>query len=156
MRKENISLTIRGPFSSLVEEKVSLRRRAMVEPPVFYSNTKPTVHDCAHIDTCEYISDSAMRDAKIYHSIPVTFRICRTCGQKDQRLRPSNYHFSVLNRSSDFVTGITRDEYLAIERSFDVKKPEYRARLMRQVREAVEARVLTADELREIWALLYA
>ena len=119
----------------------------MVEPPVFYSNTKPTVHDCAHIDTCEYISDSAMRDAKIYHSIPVTFRICRTCGQKDQRLRPSNYHFSVLNRSSDFVTGITRDEYLAIERSFDKKKPEYRERVLRQLQEALRVGAIDGQDV---------
>lgn len=121
----------------------------MVASPAFYSNTRPTVHDCAHLDTCEYVSDEARRDAELHH-LMTAFRICRACGQKDQILNVSNYRFSVLNRPRDFVTKITRDEYLAIERSFNQKKPEYRERVLRQIREVLDARVLTVEDARQI------
>lgn len=99
----------------------------MVAPVNVYSQTVATVHDCAHLDTCEY---SACYSGDY-------FRICRTCGQKDQTPSLSHHHFSVLDRPRDFVRRISREDYLAIERSFDQKKPEYRERVLRQLREAL-------------------
>lgn len=124
----------------------------MVAPNVVYSNTKPTVHDCTHLDTCEYVGGVSQ------FSIGDRFRICRMCGEKDRVLNLENHHFSVLNRPRDLVTQIDREEYLEIERSFDKKKSEYRelyrARVLRQVREAFDAGVLTEEDLRVFWAYI--
>lgn len=117
------------------EEK---ERPTMVAPPTIYSNAKPTVHDCKHLDTCEYLQLGER------HHVGERFRICRTCGEKDRVLNMSSHHFSVLNRPESMVTMIGVKEYLAIERSFDQKSPEYRARVFRQVHEAIAAHVLVS------------
>lgn len=121
----------------------------MVASPTIYSGTKPTVHDCAHLDTCEYYSGPKMTIGRAGKFL----RVCRTCGEKDEVLNLENHFFSVLNRPESLVTQITKDEYLAIEKSFDKKKPEYRERVLRQIREALSAHVLTADELRVFWSV---
>lgn len=112
----------------------------MVAPNVFYSNTKPTVRDCAHLDTCEYVGRGES-------GLPIAFRICRKCGEKDQVLNFSKFLFSVLNRPRDLVTKLTREEYLAIERSFDEKKPEYRERVLRQLQEALRAGAIDGQDV---------
>lgn len=113
----------------------------MVASPAIYSNTKPTVHDCAHLDTCEYFESSH------HFCIGDIHRICRTCGEKDRIMNLDNYHFSVLKRPRDFVAQLTRDEYLAIERSFDKKKPEYRERVLRQLQEALRVGAIDGQDV---------
>ena len=101
---------------------------------------------CAHLGAVE-ISRSHVRC--------IAHRICADCGEKAV-LRPYRggtpqpVYPKLFQRPSLLVKIVTEEEYLTIERSFDVRTPEYRDRLFRLLEEAIKSNAVSLRELQQV------
>ena len=107
-----------------------------------------TVHGnevpCAHLDIRQ-----CNEPVSISSYLP--HRICAQCGIKGTTLLsapPSSP--TLFRRSDEFVTAISPREYRSIEKSFDVKRQEYRDRVFLLLEEAIKSKAISLGELGQV------
>ena len=96
---------------------------------------------CAHLD----IRQCRERFGSVLH------RICVQCGIKGtQHISAPPSSFGLFHRSGAFIRVISPQMYLSIEKSFDVKTPEYRDRVFLLLEEAIKSRAISLGELGQV------
>lgn len=100
---------------------------------------------CAHVGTVE-MNNSTPRAVR---------RICADCGATAVANRvkeddPIVIASVLFVRPEELVKKVSPEEYLKIEKSFDVRTPEYRDRLFQMLDEAIATKAVSLRELQQV------